>query len=210
MLLKDQSRDLAARGMIAVCAQYRTQASHKTEPDVCLRDAKSAMRYVRGNASRLGIDASKIAAGGSSAGGHLAAATAFCPGFNEPGDDLTVSCCPDALVLLNPVIDTGPNGYGYRRVNKYWHNFSPVHNISANPPPVLFMVGDSDRVVPVAMAKKFKDELEKHGGSCELHIYPGQKHGFYTKSKKNGYYAITINAIDEFLVKNNFLKPGKR
>ena len=70
-----------------------------------LADAKSAMRYVYKNAAALGIDASKIAAGGISAGGHLAAATAFSKGFDDPADDLQVNCKPSALALIVPVID---------------------------------------------------------------------------------------------------------
>ena len=71
----NQSRYLASRGMVAMCAEYRTQNRHKTTPFECVIDGKSAVRWARKNAARLGIDPGKIAAGGGSAGGHVAAAT---------------------------------------------------------------------------------------------------------------------------------------
>lgn len=60
---------------------------------------------------------------GGSAGGHLAAAIASIDGFNDATDDLSVSCKPNLLVLFNPVLDNGPEGYGYDRVKSIIRNF---------------------------------------------------------------------------------------
>src|SRR5262245_37466762 len=97
-------RHLASRGMVAITADYRVASRHQVKPTACLADAKSAIRWVRQNAKRLGIDPQRIAAGGGSAGGHLAAATATVPGFDEPGEDTKVSAVPNALVLFNPAL----------------------------------------------------------------------------------------------------------
>ena len=70
-----QCRNIASLGMVAITADYRVLSrQHSTIVD-SVRDAKSAIRYVRENAARLGIDPQRIAAGGGSAGGHLAAAS---------------------------------------------------------------------------------------------------------------------------------------
>ena len=66
---------LAAKGMVAVSAEYRVKSRHQATPFDCVEDARSAVRYLRGHARELGIDPDRIAAGGGSAGGHLAAAT---------------------------------------------------------------------------------------------------------------------------------------
>ncbi len=101
---------LASRGIVAIAAEYRIKSKHKTTPQECVKDGKSAIRWVRQHASELGIDPNKVIAGGGSAGGHVAAATATTKAFNEEGEDTSVSCVPDALVLFNPVFDNGPVG----------------------------------------------------------------------------------------------------
>jgi acetyl esterase len=87
------SHYLAGRGMVAICADYRVHSREQVTPFECLQDAKSTMRWARGHA-----------AGGGSAGGHLAAATATTTGFNTPGEVQTVSCRPDGqpyVVTIN-------------------------------------------------------------------------------------------------------------
>ena len=60
--------------VLACCAQ--TGFADLIKPSVCLVDTKTAMRWVRANAKKFGIDPNRIAAAGSSAGGHLASALA--------------------------------------------------------------------------------------------------------------------------------------
>ncbi len=63
---------LAARGMVAISAEYRVRSRHGITPFECVTDGKSAVRWIRANADKLGIDADSIATGGGSAGGHWA------------------------------------------------------------------------------------------------------------------------------------------
>jgi len=85
---------LASRGMVAIAAEYRVESRHGTTPRECVKDAKSAIRWIRLHAEDLGIDASRLVAGGGSAGGHVAAAAGTVEGLNEAGEDLSVSCVP--------------------------------------------------------------------------------------------------------------------
>jgi acetyl esterase len=197
-----QSAHLASRGMVAICADYRTRDRHGTSPDACVRDGKSALRWVRAHAAELGIDPNRIAAGGGSAGGHVAAATAMLEGFNEPGEDTATSSRPDALVLFNPVIDNGPVGYGHDRVKDYWRDFSPLHNIRAGAPATLLLLGTEDRLVPVATAEDFSARMLEAGVRCELVLYEGQPHGFFNRAKFNE----TLAEMDRFLVSLGFLE----
>jgi acetyl esterase/lipase len=113
-----QCRALAARGMVAITADYRVATRQQAKAADCVADAKSAVRWLRQNAARLGLDPDRIAAGGGSAGGHIAAAT-LVPGFDTEGEDKTVSCAPSALVLFNPALVLAPleglelKGFGY-------------------------------------------------------------------------------------------------
>ena len=130
-------RHLALRGMVAMSAEYRVKSRNKTTPKECVMDGKSAVRWIRANAAKWGVDPGKLAAGGGSAGGHVAAATGNVEGFEEEGEDATVSSRPDALVLFNPVYDNGPKGYGHGRVKEYWKQISPMHNLGKNSPPTM-------------------------------------------------------------------------
>src|SRR5438270_3298313 len=92
--------------MVAGSAKYRIKSVHNTGPEKCIEDAKSAVRWMRVNAKRLGIDPNKILAGGGSAGGTDAAFTAYNTTFEPEGENKSVSSKPNALVLYNPAIGT--------------------------------------------------------------------------------------------------------
>ncbi len=198
-----QAAHFAMRGMVAISAEYRTQKSHGTTPAECVKDAKSAIRWVRRHADTLGIDPSRLASGGGSVGGHLAAATATLDGFNEADEDVSISCVPNALVLFNPVFDNGPGGYGHERVSAFWKDFSPAHNIRPGIPPSIVFLGTDDQHIPVASAERFRDRVKEVGGRCDLHIYPNEKHGFFNRGEP---YRLTLQKADSFLISLGYLE----
>jgi acetyl esterase len=198
----NQSEYLASRGMVAICAQYRTKKGHNTSPRECVKDGKSAVRWIRAHAAELGIDPHKLAAGGGSAGGHVAAATGTVDGFDEDGEDISVSCRPNALVLFNPVFDNSEQGYGYDRVKDYWKAFSPMHNIDKEAPPTIVFLGTKDKLIPVATAEDYKQRMETAGVRCDLHTYEDQPHGFFNKTK----YTETLIEADKFLTSLGYLR----
>lgn len=200
---KYQAEYLAERGLIGILVDYRIKKRQGTTPFESVKDAKSAMRYVRGHAKELGINPDSIIASGGSAGGHLAAATAFIKGYNEATDDLSISCVPQALVLFNPVIDNGPGGYGYDRIDAQYKDFSPLFNIKKNAPPTIFFLGTKDKLIPVATAEYYKTVMEKVGSRCDLHLFDNQEHGFINKPV---YFAKTLVLADEFLASLGYLK----
>jgi len=55
---------LSSLGMVAMSAEYRIKSKHGTTPFECVKDAKSAVRWIRSHADELGIDPHRIAAGG--------------------------------------------------------------------------------------------------------------------------------------------------
>ncbi len=197
---------LASRGMVAITADYRVKSRQGTPPFECVKDGKSAVRWIRQNAGRLGIDPKKLAAGGGSAGGHVAAATGTVPGLEEDGEDVSVSSTPDALVLFNPVYDNGPKGYGHDRVKDRYKEISPLHNIRKGMPPAIVFLGDQDKLIPVSTAEKFKSQMEKVGSRSDLHVYKDQPHGFFNQGKKGNYYEKTVLEMDRFLISLGWLK----
>lgn len=195
----------ASRGMVAIEADYRTKNRHRTSPFESVADAKSAIRYLRQNAKLLGIDPDRIVASGGSAGGHLAAATALLPGLDDPSDNLTVSSVPQALVLYNPVIDNGPEGYGYERIGDRFPEFSPLHNFAKKSPPTIFFLGTNDELVPVATAKAYQKKVEDEGGICELYLYEGEPHGFFNYKYLDN-FKDTVLKTDAFLQSLGYLQ----
>jgi len=158
-----QAEHLAARGMVCIQVEYRLLPRQGKEPPlVCIQDAKSAMRWVRAHAAELGADPARIGAGGGSAGGHLAAFVGMVGGLDDPQDDLRVSPRADALVLFNPVFDNGPDqGWGTALVGERYREFSPAHNISADDPPAIVFLGTQDKLIPVAVARRFQEGMAR-------------------------------------------------
>ena len=204
---EQHARYLASRGMVAAVADYRVKSRQKVTPKESVADGKSAVRYLRKHAKRLGIDPDKIAAGGGSAGGHLAAAAGTLPKLDDPADDLTVSSKPDALLLFNPVYDNGPDGgWANDRVEAYWKDISPAHNIDAKTPPAIVFLGEKDPLIPVSTAERFQKKMKDAGVESELHTYKGQPHGFFNQSKGGDkIFLDTLRKTDAFLVSLGFL-----
>jgi acetyl esterase/lipase len=201
----NHAKYFSKRGIVCFLADYRTERKHNTTPFESLKDAKSAIRFIRKNAADFGIDPAKIIASGGSAGGHLAAATALINTYNESSDDLSISCIPNALVLYNPVIDNGPGGYGYERIGDEYKNFSPLHNIKKGAPPTIIFLGTNDKLIPVETAEYYKLVMEKVESRCDLQLYEGEAHGFFNY-KNFKYYKKTVIEADKFLVSLGFLK----
>jgi acetyl esterase/lipase len=206
-----QSRHLASRGMIAIVADYRVASRQHVKPCECVADAKSCVRWLRKNAARLGIDPHRLAAGGGSAGGHLAAAVATLPGLDEPGEDASVSCVPDALVLFNPGLMMAPfgsvemKGFGANLTPERFgcapEAISPIHHVRKGLPPTLILHGRADTTVPYVTAEAFCAEMTKAGNRCELAGYDGMPHGFFNKTK----YDETLAETDRFLTSLGYL-----
>lgn len=202
-----QCHYLASRGMFAITVGYRVSSRYDSTPANCLMDAKSAMRYIRRNAAEMGIDSERIAAGGGSAGGHLAAALAYVDDFNEPGEDLSVDCRPDALVLYNPVIDNSPGGqypYGPQPMRENWERWSPMHNINPEDAvPTIFFLGTKDHLIPVEIGEEYTRRTQEAGADAELYTYPGVKHGL---SNWGSVMENTLYRMDRFLAEHGYLE----
>ena len=198
----EHSKYLAARGMVAIQVEYQllNRNDKQQTPANCIRDAKSAMRWVRGHAMELGIDPNRIASAGGSAGGHLAAFLGTTDGCDDDQDDVSVSARSNAMLLFNPVYDNGPGGWGTGHVGDRYQEFSPAHNISADDAPAIVFLGTNDQLIPVETAKAFQSKMKQFGLRSELHLYEGVGHGFFNFDKdENKWYRLTIAELDRFL-----------
>jgi len=211
---------LAARGMIPILVDYRVYTRHKVLASKCISDAKSAIRWVREHAGELGVDPDRIAAGGGSAGGHLAAATAVLNKFDEPIENGNISSKPNALVLFNPALVLAPANFDSddmqlkEKLNNMGQRFgadpldiSPYHNLKSGAPPTIIFHGTDDTTVPISTIQIYCDKMKELGNKCKLVAYKGEPHGFFNFGKKaNGPFVDTVNKMDKFLVSIGYLK----
>ena len=206
-----QSRDLAGHGMVAISADYRVKNRNKTTPFECVKDAKSAVRWVRKHAAELGVDPNKIVISGGSAGGHIAACTGIIEGCEEDGEDLTVSSVPNAMILFNPVLDTTDKGYGAKNFSKEkMTELSPCHHIRKGIVPTLVFHGTVDKTVPFENAERFARLMKEAGNNGELVPFEGKDHGFFNGSwfnrkSDNTDYNLIMKDMLRFLKANGIL-----
>ncbi len=210
---------LAARGIVAILSDYRVSKRHNVKAEKCVQDAKSSIRFMRQNAARLGIDPDKIISAGGSAGGHLGASVAILPGHNDPTDDTSISCKPNASVLFNPVLATDEIPGKFELVDRFSKTLesrfegslkavSPYHHIKFGVGPMLIFHGTEDKTVPYETAKAFHDKMRATGNVCTLVSYEDSDHGFFNYGKKaNGPYIDTVKKMDDFLVLHGYLEP---
>ncbi|MEZ5490171.1 MAG: alpha/beta hydrolase fold domain-containing protein [Gammaproteobacteria bacterium] len=203
---------LANLGMVAIVADYRVLFRHGSNVAAAVADAKSAIRWVRSHAGDLGIDPNRIAAAGGSAGGHLAAAAAALQGFEAPGENLSVSSRPNALVLFNPAVNTGKIGDSRpRQFPGDAEALSPYHQAGGDFVPTLIQHGYGDTTVPYSDVQDFCDKLTRLAGDCTSIGYEEAEHGFFNKGVENDrWYLPTVEQMDGFLVRLGYLEePGR-
>lgn len=165
----------AGLGMVAISVDYRLSRDGTTPFDA-VADARNAIRWVRQEAARLGVDPDKVAALGTSAGAHLAASAAV---FDEPwgGDHSSV---PNALVLRSPAISVADSTW-FQKLSggvPQAAALSPTLHIRAGLPPMLLLQGEQDNVTPAADAREFCKRMQARGNTCELKLYPEVGHLF--------------------------------
>lgn len=207
---------LAARGMVAITADYRVFDRHGVQVNECVSDAKSAIRWMRQQADSLGINPNKIIGAGGSSGGHLAASAAIIDGFDASQDDLKISPIPNALVLFNPplVLAALPEigfsevalGQLRKRMGTEPILISPYHHVKSGICPTIIFHGSQDTKVFLMFSEAFCKVMTENGNNCQLLIYEGERHAFFNYGRKdNGPFIDTVKRIDDFLVNLGYL-----
>mgnify|MGYP001818432762 CR=1 FL=1 len=216
---KPQAMHLAERGMVAIAADYRVKSRNGTTAKIAVSDAKAAIRWVRENAPRLGVDPERIAAAGGSAGGHLAAATGTLPGHDYTQGEGRASPVPNAMILFNPVLVLTPHReLSEQEAEKYARlparlgadpeSMSPYDHVRPGLAPTIIFHGEKDKTVPYKTAVMFTEAMKAAGNRCELVGYPGQGHGFFNYHRAhNSEYEDTTARMDAFLVSLGWLEP---
>ena len=208
-------RRYAKKGFVTFSFQYRLSIKNDgsyPHPDITpvesTKDARSAIRWLRENAGLLHINPEKIVAGGQSAGGQLALATALLDSVNEISDNLDISPVPNALLLFSSNVNTLEPWIDMllgERSNEIW-SISPYHNLKNSMPPAIAFHGEEDNQVLPYIIGMFKTKMFELGNYYELYTYPGRKHYLGEGNEKYARYfdEEILEKTDAFLEKYGF------
>lgn len=181
------ARWLTSLGVTAFVLNYRLAPAYRHPAP--MQDAQRALRWVRANAARYGIDARRVGVLGFSAGGHLAATVAT---HNDKGDPAAPdsvdrhSCRPDFQILIYSVITMDALNRGVSRGNLLGPNpskellefLSNEKHVTASTPPAFLVHGKDDATVPVKNSRLYYEALKSAGVPATLKLYDHGPHGF--------------------------------
>lgn len=190
-----------ARGYTVFVVFHGSQPKFKV-PEI-VADISRAVRFVRFNASRFGVDPHRLGITGTSSGGHLSLLLALtggpgAPDAKDPVDRVSsavqavaVFCPPvdfanwtragDDTLILNPMDPKyagawSPRGDTREGRMELWREYSPIRFVKATMPPTLVLHGDVDKTVPIYQARAFADAVRAAGGTSKLVVREGKDH----------------------------------
>lgn len=179
---------LARYGFVCMAVDYRLSGENTWPAQI--HDVKAAIRWLRANADWYGIDESRIAAWGNSAGGHLVLMAAADTGGRLEGDggNPEVSSRVAAIVSVYPPTrlrafhpdDSVGRLLGGTDLEHLEEEASPLSYARRDFPPTMLIHGNADDVVPVEATLQMYDALSKVGAPVEMHVFQGQLHAFDT------------------------------
>ena len=187
------------------------------------QDVHRAVRFVRHNAARWGVDPNKFGISGGSAGGHLSLTigTQGGPGKSDAKDPIDrESSAVQAVACFYPPVDflnwskagegawDFPAGRDYAPAfgprwltsvgrPEYAKEISPLYFVTAAMPPTLVIHGDADELVPLYQSQILGQKCQEAGVPFKLIVKPGAGHGY--KGWEND-LALCADWFDEHLL----------
>lgn len=168
------------------------------------QDIHRAVRFIRHNAAKYGVDPDHLGISGASAGGHLSLMmavkgekenpTAKDPVDRESSEIECVACFFPPTDFLNyskpgeealgiGTLKQFKPAFGPRADNdqdrlKLEREVSPIYFVHSNMPPILIIHGDADKLVPIYQAKTFLKRCDEVGAVTKLEVREGKQHGW--------------------------------
>jgi acetyl esterase/lipase len=188
---------LASEGFVVASLEYRL--SGEIGFPAQLQDSRAAIRFLKANSAKYGIDPAKVGVWGGSAGGHLSALTAYSCGDTslDPAPAAAGSECVQSLVSWYGVFDFAaminrplPSNGQVAPENQLLRckpvecdpariaAVSPISYIDVNDPPSLLIHGEKDAVVDVSQSRAAEARLKAAGVPVESIYIPGVDHSF--------------------------------
>ncbi|HSH92801.1 MAG TPA: alpha/beta hydrolase [Roseimicrobium sp.] len=195
-------RILLERGYTVFAVVHGSQPKFQI-PEIT-EDIHRAVRFIRVNAAKYGVNPDKLGVTGASAGGHLSLTlgTQGGPGKPDSKDPIdrassavqAVACFFPPTDFLNygtpgedavgvGILKNFKNAFGSRadqaeERQKYGKEISPIYFIKPQMPPTFILHGDADKLVPIQQAESFVKKATEAGTTAKLMVKPGQAHGW--------------------------------
>ena len=154
-------------------------------------DCVAGVRYLVDHAEEYGLDTSRIALIGPSAGGHLVSylGTSDALGDIEPACVIDIFGVSDLATVAGDLEQQGQNSSVRRLLSgaddlaAVAKDASPITHVSADDPPFLIVHGTADVVVPYQQSTTFHEALQKAGVDSTLITVEGAGHGPFGNPK---------------------------
>jgi acetyl esterase/lipase len=185
----------AQRGYVSASINYRL--SGVAPFPAAAEDCKTAVRWLRANAEKYGIDTNRIGGFGTSAGGHLVLLLAYADksaGLEGSGNENVSSQLQAVCSWFGPTDFTvghqqfqngtgeGPlkflGGKTMEEAPDVYKRASPLTYVTKSAPPTLMIHGDSDQTVPFSQSETLFKHLQDLGVDCSLIKVNNAGHGF--------------------------------
>ncbi len=185
---------LVRRGYVVIAVDYRLSRPGAPAWPGNLEDVRAAVQWVRTHAPGLGIDSTRLAAIGSSAGAHLALLLGSFSAENSSGVRAVIDFYgPTDLQSLGrvraPTSDTVNAflGGSYEAMPGRYRDASPLTHVSRTSPPTFVVHGADDTLVPLEQSILLIEALKDAGVPHRMIVVEGARHGFELKAGKTDF-----------------------
>ena len=178
----------SAKGYAVASISYRLSSEAKFPAQV--QDLNAAIRFLRGQSEKFGLDAQRIVVWGASAGAHIAMLAAL----DCKQHRLDASAASGPSTCVTAVVDWfGPTMLGTQNPSPTalayvgcppsecadaWKHTDILDSLSAAAPPFLIVHGDADTTVPFAQSKALLAALDRLSVKATLKTVPNGNHLF--------------------------------
>lgn len=199
-----QAMHLVAHGAVAVLIEYSVSSLTQCSPVQSVKDAQSAILWLRENHQFLGVDPNKISAWGAGSGAHIALCTAM---DKEVDNNGLFDSRPQSLVLFSAIVDTSAKGVGHDLFpdKKIAHYHSPMRNIRKKLPPAIFYHGTADQTTPVEEVEKFCKKMRSKKNECLFYPLNRGTHSFFNFNVNQENFIQSLESAVGFLRGLGFL-----